>query len=84
MTESQVTYYFLPDSPHCQKMKDYLDQRGLTVTEIDISNDDRAKQNLLEQSGQIGVPCLIFTNQAKKTKVIIGFDRDVLDRELPD
>jgi S1-C subfamily serine protease len=54
-----------------------LDQRGIGYAERDVSIDPAAAKEMVQKSGQMGVPVIVVDNQ-----VVIGFDRTRLDRLL--
>jgi glutaredoxin 3 len=46
--------------PYCNRVTDYLDQRGIVVPMKDTGNDPVTKQELLAINGKTQVPCLII------------------------
>lgn len=55
-------------------VKKFLAEKGIEYEEIDLSaNPDRVKE-LVDVSGQLGVPVLVIDGQ-----VIVGYDRGKLD-----
>jgi membrane-associated protease RseP (regulator of RpoE activity) len=54
-----------------------LAQRGIKFTERDVSADPNAANEMVGRSGQMGVPVIVVDDE-----VIIGFNRDLLDRAL--
>jgi len=56
----------------CQKVKEFLSQRGVTFTERDIIQDEKALQEL-EQYNVMTTPLTIYGDET-----IIGFDKDKL------
>lgn len=61
---SNLTLYFMPTCPYCQKVFRYLDSRGITVPKKDtISNPDNKKE-LLSIGGKTQVPCLVIDGKA--------------------
>ena len=58
-------------------VKKFLDEKGVSYEEIDLSaNPDRVRE-LVEVSGQLGVPVIVVDGQ-----VIVGFDRGTLESVL--
>jgi len=58
-------------------VKEYLSQRGISYREKDVSTDRAAAQEMVDRTGQMGVPVTIIDDQT-----IIGFDRPQLERVL--
>lgn len=74
---SKVIVYSTPSCPYCHLVKDYLKDKGVEFEEKDVSVDRVAAREMVERSGQMGVPQIIIND-----KVIIGFNRDAIDEEL--
>jgi glutaredoxin 3 len=72
-----ITVYTTPTCGYCRHLKNYLQQRGVEYTERDVSIDRAAAEEMVQRSGQMGVPVTVIGNQ-----VVIGFDRTRLDSLL--
>ena len=77
MTEKKVAIYTTPTWPYCHKAKEYLSQKGVAYTEHDVAVDKEKAKEMIEKSGQMGVPVVIVGNE-----VVIGFNQALLDRLL--
>jgi len=78
MTETAtptVTVYSTPTCPWCDRAKEYLKSRSVPYTEKDVSRDYAAAQEMVQISGQQGVPVI-----ATDSEVIVGFDQIRLAR----
>ncbi len=58
-------------------VKEFLSQKGVSYRERDISLDSSAAQEVVEKTGQMGVPVTVID-----TQVIVGFDRARLEQAL--
>ena len=58
-------------------VKEFLSQRGVGFEERDVSRDRSAAQELVNKTGQMGVPVTVIDGQ-----IIIGFDRARLEQVL--
>ena len=58
-------------------VKEFLSQRGIGFQERDVSRNPAYAQELVSNTGQMGVPVTIINQQA-----VIGFDRAKLERLL--
>jgi glutaredoxin 3 len=58
-------------------VKEFLSQRGIGFTERDVSRDRSAAQELVNSTGQMGVPVTIIDGQT-----IVGFDRAKLEQTI--
>jgi alkyl hydroperoxide reductase subunit F len=69
-----VRVYTTKQCPYCRMVKAYLERRKIPFTEVDVSRDSEAAAEMIELSGQNGVP-VTFTSG----KVIVGFDAQALN-----
>ena len=58
-------------------MKEYLSRKGIAYTEHDVSKDRSKVKEMVEKSGQMGVPVIIINNN-----VVIGFNQGKIDELL--
>ncbi len=58
-------------------VKEFLSQRGVAFEERDVSTDPVAGQEMVDKTGQMGVPVTLIDGQT-----IIGFDRPRLEQAL--
>ena len=73
----EVTVYTTPTCPYCHQVKGFLSQRGIKFTERDVSVDRAAAVEMIQKTGQRGVPVTVIDGQ-----VVIGFDRARLEELL--
>lgn len=72
---ANVKIYSTPTCPWCKKAKAYMEEKGIAYTSIDVSSDEAAQKEMIEKSGQMGVPVIDVDG-----KLIIGFDVKELDK----
>ncbi|MCA9333117.1 glutaredoxin family protein [Candidatus Saccharibacteria bacterium] len=73
----KVTIYTTPTCGFCHMAKNWMTQKGVKYTEKDVSvNIDDAKE-MVEKSGQMGVPVIDIDGD-----ITIGFDRPKLEHLL--
>lgn len=77
MAENSVTIYSTQTCPYCVMAKRYLSEKGVKYTEYDVGNDQKKAFEMMQKSGQLGVPVLDVNGS-----VIVGFDRQSIDRAL--
>lgn len=70
-----VTVYSTPTCPWCDRAKEYLTSRGVPFVEKDVSADMGAAREMIEMSGQQGVPVISTDHE-----VVVGFDQIQLGR----
>jgi glutaredoxin len=57
--------------------KDYFKNNGIEYEERDVQSDMKARTEMMDKSGQLGVPVVEVNG-----KIIVGFDKDALDKEF--
>jgi len=75
--KSVVKIYALPTCPYCIKAKAFLRENKVEFTDIDVSKDQAAANEMIKKSGQMGVPVLDINGQ-----IIVGFERDEIKKAL--
>lgn len=69
-----VKVYSTPTCPWCTSAKKYLSSKNVLFEDLDVSKDRNAAMDMIQKSGQRGVPVIDFNG-----KIIIGFDKATLD-----
>ena len=76
-SKHKVIIYSTPSCHFCVKVKNFLDEKGVTYDDIDVSKDRDKQQEMIEKSGQMGVPVIDIDG-----KIIIGWDKDRIVESL--
>lgn len=66
-----IKIYSTPTCPYCVTLKNFLKEKGFQFEDIDVAMDERARDEMIEKSGQMGVPVIDINGQ-----IVIGFDRE--------
>jgi glutaredoxin-like YruB-family protein len=74
---AKVTVYSTPTCPWCHKVKDFLKANNIEFEDKDVSSDDAARNDMIEKSGQAGVPVLDIDGT-----FIVGFDQEAIKKAL--
>lgn len=69
-----VKVYSTKNCPYCRMVKSFLQRHGISYTDIDVGEDREAAKEMVEISGQFGVPVVVVDGE-----VIIGFDSERLN-----
>lgn len=72
-----ITVYSTPTCPYCIRLKNYLNEKGISFTSIDVSADRQGLDTMVRLSGQMGVPVADIDG-----KIVVGFDREKIDKLL--
>ncbi|OGD31741.1 NrdH-redoxin [Candidatus Azambacteria bacterium RIFCSPHIGHO2_02_FULL_52_12] len=76
-TKPAVTIYTTPTCVYCKMAKDYFTQNNIAYQELDVAVDEKAREDMVEKSGQMGVPVIDVGGT-----IVIGFDQDLLAQLL--
>ena len=74
---AKITVYSAPWCVYCKMVKAYFDENKIAYAELDVSADDKAKDEMIEKSGQLGIPVVDIDG-----KIIIGFDKPAINAAL--
>ena len=69
-----IKVYSTPTCPWCTMAKKYLGSKNMEFVDVDVSSDRTAAAEMVNKSGQRGVPVIDIDGN-----VIIGFDKDKID-----
>lgn len=72
-----VKIYSTPTCPWCKKVKEFFNANKVAFTDIDVSKDQKAAQEMVKISGQTGVPVIDVNG-----KILVGFDEGKLKSAL--
>ena len=53
-----ITIYSTPTCHFCQMAKEFLKEKGIEYTDYDVSTDMEKRKEMIEKSGQMGVPVI--------------------------
>lgn len=72
-----VKIYTTKTCPYCKLTKEFLDEKKVPYTEIDVAEDPAAANEMVKKSGQMGVPVIEIDGT-----IIVGWNRGALDEAL--
>lgn len=72
-----ITVYTTPSCPYCYRLKDFLDKNKIKYGEIDLSNNQKIAEEIVQRSGQMAVPITEIDGE-----IIVGFDEGKLKKKL--
>lgn len=65
-----VKVFSTPICPYCVTLKEFLKQHDVEFEEINVGEDEEGRKEMIEKSGQMGVPVLEINGQ-----IVVGFDK---------
>ncbi|MCX5713386.1 MAG: glutathione S-transferase N-terminal domain-containing protein [Candidatus Omnitrophica bacterium] len=75
--DKQVKIYSTPTCPYCIRAKQFLKENNIVFDDLDISSNAQAGEEMIEKSGQMGVPVLDIDGE-----IIVGFDKPRISQAL--
>lgn len=72
-----IKVYTTPTCVYCQSLKSFFKERNIAFEEIDVSRDQTQAQEMIDRSGQMGVPVLDIDGQ-----IVVGFDKEKIVKLL--
>ncbi|MDP7140977.1 MAG: glutaredoxin domain-containing protein [Candidatus Woesearchaeota archaeon] len=66
---AKVKVYSTPTCPFCIKAKEFLKEHNIDFENIDVSKDQKASKEMIDKSGQMGVPVIDIDGE-----IVVGFD----------
>lgn len=76
-----VTIYSTQTCGYCKSAKEFMDSRGVAYQEVDVGIDQARAREMIEKSGQMGVPVIVVGEGAEE-ELIVGFDQNRLATAL--
>ncbi len=72
-----VTIYSTPTCHFCHMAKDFFTANSIVYTEYNVATDLEKRKEMMEKSGQMGVPVIIIGNE-----LTVGFDKPKIAKLL--
>lgn len=72
-----VTIYSTPTCHFCHMAKDFFKANNVTYTEYNVAADLDKRREMMEKSGQLGVPVIIIGDE-----LTVGFDKPKIAKLL--
>jgi glutaredoxin-like YruB-family protein len=73
----KVKVYSTPTCPFCIMAKKFLKDNNIEFEDIDVSRDIKAAREMVEKTGQMGVPVIEIDGE-----FVIGFNREKIKQLL--
>ncbi len=77
MPARNIIVYSTPTCPYCIQVKEYLKSKNVPFTDYNVATDIQARNEMVQKSGQLGVPVIDVDGQ-----IVVGFNRNKLDQLL--
>lgn len=77
-----VTVYSTPTCPYCRVEKQWLEKNKIPYKNIFVDEDEKAADEMIKKSKQMGVPVTEVITERDKSQIIVGFDKRKLSQAL--
>lgn len=67
--------YSTPTCGYCRLLKAWLTEKGVVFEGVDVALDPKRGQEMIQKTGQMGVPVSIITMPDDHEEIILGFDQ---------
>jgi glutaredoxin-like YruB-family protein len=68
--QTKIRVFTTPSCVYCVTLEAFLNEHNIEFEEIDVAEDEKAREEMIKKSGQMGVPVIEIDGE-----IIIGFDR---------
>jgi glutaredoxin-like YruB-family protein len=72
-----VKLFVTPACPYCFTLKEFLKEKGIEFEEIDVSKDEKAREEMIKKSGKLEAPVIDIDGQ-----IVVGFDKEKICKLL--
>ncbi|MAF99241.1 MAG: NrdH-redoxin [Nanoarchaeota archaeon] len=73
----EVKIYTTETCPWCEKAKAFFKSKKIEYTELNVVEEEEAREAMIEKSGQMGVPVIEIGDN-----IIVGFDKSAIEKAL--
>ena len=74
----KIEIYSTPTCHYCHMAKEYFTANNIAFTDYNVGSDTVRRTEMLEKSGQMGVPVIVIDDK----EIIVGFDQERLRESL--
>lgn len=72
-----VKVFSTPTCPFCVAVKEFFKDNDIEFEDLDVAENEVARNEMIEKSGQMGVPVIEINGQ-----IVIGFDQGKIKKLL--
>lgn len=73
----QVSIYSTPSCTYCKSAKEFFAENNVAFQEYNVADDMVRRQEMIERSGQMGVPVIIIDQN-----IVVGYNKTKLTELL--
>ncbi len=72
-----IKIYSTPSCPYCVTLKEFLKERNIEFEDINVAQDAKAREEMIQKSRQMGVPVAQTDGQN-----LVGLDKEKISKLL--
>ncbi len=72
-----VKVYTTPVCPYCFTLKEFLKEHNVKFKEIDVSQNEKVKKEIVKKTGKLEVPVVEINGE-----IMVGFDKEKITELL--
>lgn len=72
-----VKLFVTPSCPYCFTLKEFLKEHNIKFKELDVSQDEKAREEMIKKAGKMEVPVIEIDGQ-----IVVGFDKEKICKLL--
>ena len=76
-SQGKVRLFLTPGCPYCFTLKEFLKEHNIEFEEVDVSKDEKAREEMIEKSGKMEVPVIEIDGE-----IVAGFDKEKICKLL--
>ena len=75
--QKRITVFSTPVCPYCITLKVFLKDKGFDFEDVDVSQDEKKKEEIIKKTGKMQAPIIEIDDQ-----LIVGFDKEKISQLL--
>ncbi len=77
-----ITIYSTPTCHFCHLAKDYFIANEIPFTDYNVAEDAEKRKEVVEMTGQMGVPVIVISEEGKEPAIMVGFSEQMFTETL--
>ncbi|MCK5096330.1 MAG: NrdH-redoxin [Candidatus Pacebacteria bacterium] len=70
-----VKVYSTSACGYCKMAKEFFTENNIEFEDYDVAADEAKRDEMVEKTGQMGVPVITIGDEGAEPEVVIGFDK---------
>ena len=74
----KVQIYSTPTCHYCKMAKEFFNDHHIAYEDFNVGLDATRRQEMIDKSGQMGVPVIVIADEEGEESIIVGFDKPTI------